>query len=1168
MKYITIIFFLLFNNVVIFSQSIEIEKIKSITTNPNSWVFGDYTNEGNVDKTTGKFNFEIPIGSVNVNNFSLPIKLQYSTSGIKVSDEASEIGLGWNLNAGGQVTRIANGDPDDLSIMPLYHNLFTGKGVPIDSKSIEHTMSWLKPINTRQFRGSLKQGYYDYYSRNYPLPRINRDVISPNDYTISSIIQMQTVQFNNETERDIFHVAIGDLNFHFILNLKNEYFKNADKGELHVGNDWYNAVSLDDPDVKIEYEYDFTEYYKDWSTKPAIRKLNEEFIKSFIVTDKNGIKYYFDQYTFDESQYIASINDHSKEGVNNYRTIQLVMQNPQINNWSISKIELPNKEIIEFKYKKSTITQKYPVSRTHYGEYKNKEYNLKPQKLPYGIDYLTTEREKLYLTEIKSKYQRIEFLNSFDDVDRMDLDGAGYLTSIREYNSSNEIVNHFELNQWLVGKPASYRNPLRYRFYLIGFKQRTEYKEGAYKELLYRFDYNNVNDLPNKDAMGQEDLYGYFLNKAQDNPFPYFPNLYVDVGSEDGNKIEYYPRKITSSTINGVDRIPNPNSIHYGTLNKIIFPSKGVLEVNYEINQFFNPLSSQTNVNGPGVRVNKLIYKDFDNSIKKIKQYEYKNFNDTSQSSGVLIHKPSFAYISNYAVDNDLDRKDNQTKIFYEYELFLKEFYNYTVTKEQLNQQGISNPETILRKMINFSTTPMGPQRDIFGREIIYKNVLEKNILSSGENNGYVKYYNYYQDNRPEVNIVSGPTNDQTYLAPGSKDVFKADIHQTRPWCCNGYNTNQISDYIKVGYGYVEKKGKDIFPFPSRNYFSSFDTRKIGKLEKEEYYSSSGEKLIEKNYNYKLISRNSYLNKNFKTGYLDTHYYQAKDPLKKRFEYLDNTFNPRLKNNAGLYFFSIDSLITNQKIVVDKIKTTEFFNNNKVESEKIFDYASLNHFQLTKQTTKNSKGETITTEYQYPPDWAGNTMADKLTAQNRISEPLTIVQKNNGIVVSAVYNEYNEFNGANGIVQKSRVFQKKGSDQFVEGDDIIAYNSYDAKGNLTQYTLENGIPIAIIWGYNGQYPIAKIEGAAYSEVSAYISDLETKSNDGSLTKDSFNTLRTAFPHAMITTYVYQPLVGVTSITAPNGQTEYYKYDAANRLEEIRNDKKEVIKTFKYNYKQP
>ncbi|TGN30009.1 hypothetical protein [Empedobacter tilapiae] len=1168
---LAILFFIIINNIAL-SQSIEIENIKSITTNPNSWVFGDYSSEGNVDKATGKFNFEIPLGSIDINNYSLPIKLQYSTSGVKVNDEASEIGLGWNLMAGGQVTRIPNGNPDDVRVIPLDHGLFTGVGVPTNSPHIDHTFTWRKPINTKHFSGSATNGYYDYYSKNFPIPRKTYGNIDLNDYTISSILHMQTVRYNYESQRDIFHVAIGDLNFHFMLNLKKEYH-DPDKILSIEGLDKFEAIVLDNSEIKVEFINGNNGYYKYWQSKPVSRSLPVNFISSFIVTDNRGIKYYFDQYTFDDSQYIASIYDHSKDALDNYRTIQLIMQDSQVNNWSISKIEFPNKETIEFKYKKSAITQKYPVSRTHYGEYTNKEYNLKPQKLPYGIDYLISEKEKLYLSEIKTNFQKILFVNSFDDVDRKDLDGAGYLSSIIFLNSFGKKISNFELNQISVGKSDNYRDPSRYRFYLVGLKQRSEYNEGTYKEFTHNFDYNNTEKLPNKNAMGQEDLYGYFLNKAQDNPFPYFPNLYIDVGSEDGNKIEYYPRKMISSTINGVDRIPNPNSVYYGTLSKVTFPSKGTLEVNYEINQFFNPSSSQNNVNGPGVRVNKLIYKDFDNSIKKIKQYEYKNFNNTSQSSGVLIHKPSFAYISNYAFDNNLDRKINQTKQFNENELFVKEYYINTITKEELNRRGVNNPETILKKMINFSTTPMGPQQDIFGREIIYTNVLEKDILPTEESNGYIKYYNYYDDNRPEVNVVSGPTDDFTYLTPGSKNVFKANPDLTRPWCCNGYYNNSISDYIKVGYGYVEKKGKDIYPFPSRSSFSSFNARKIGKLEKEEHYSSSGEKLIEKNYNYKLISKNSDINRNFKLGYLDTHYYEAKDPLKNRFEYLDNSFNPKLKNNAGLYFFSIDSLVSNQKIVVDNVKTTEFFNNNKLESEIIYDYSSSNHSQLTKQTITNSKGEYIISEYQYPSDltygYEQSPTMQEMVNRNIIATPIITKTKNGSTVLSELRNFYKYFPGISGdIILPEVVYQKKGAMGEIVNtiDRKITYNSYDTQGNLTQYTLENGIPISIIWGYRGQYPIAKIEGASLSEVSSFIQNLEIASNNGTLTKDSFTNLRTALPQAMISSYIYQPLVGVTQIIQPNGISEFYKYDEFGRLMEIKNDKGETLKTFEYHYK--
>ncbi|MDM1507727.1 hypothetical protein HX079_18415, partial [Myroides odoratimimus] len=151
-------------------------------------------------------------------------------------------------------------------------------------------------------------------------------------------------------------------------------------------------------------------------------------------------------------------------------------------------------------------------------------------------------------------------------------------------------------------------------------------------------------------------------------------------------------------------------------------------------------------------------------------------------------------------------------------------------------------------------------------------------------------------------------------------------------------------------------------------------------------------------------------------------------------------------------------------------------------------------------------------------------------------------------------------------------------------DRKITYNNYDNQGNLTQYTLENGIPVSIIWGYNGQYPIAKIEGTAYNQISIdFIKELQNLSNqdndrcyglDGSCKESNLrkrlNEFRSngLFTNSMVSVYTYDPLVGVTSIMQPNGQTEYYNYDSSNRLQSIVKDKKEVLKTFEYNYRQP
>jgi len=55
----------------------------------------------------------IPIHSFKVGGLSLPISLDYSTTGTKVDEIPSRVGMGWTLNAGGVVSRVVHGAPDD-----------------------------------------------------------------------------------------------------------------------------------------------------------------------------------------------------------------------------------------------------------------------------------------------------------------------------------------------------------------------------------------------------------------------------------------------------------------------------------------------------------------------------------------------------------------------------------------------------------------------------------------------------------------------------------------------------------------------------------------------------------------------------------------------------------------------------------------------------------------------------------------------------------------------------------------------------------------------------------------------------------------------------------------------------------------------------------------------
>jgi YD repeat-containing protein len=64
----------------------------------------------------------------------------------------------------------------------------------------------------------------------------------------------------------------------------------------------------------------------------------------------------------------------------------------------------------------------------------------------------------------------------------------------------------------------------------------------------------------------------------------------------------------------------------------------------------------------------------------------------------------------------------------------------------------------------------------------------------------------------------------------------------------------------------------------------------------------------------------------------------------------------------------------------------------------------------------------------------------------------------------------------------------------------------------------------------------------------------------------FDEIRFYPSDALMTTYTYKPLVGMTSQTDSNGVTTYYIYDSLGRLESIKDNNHKVLKNIKYNYK--
>ena len=86
--------------------------VNIIPTTPQASALGSFSNRG-INGATGTPIITVPIYTLEEDGVSLPIYLSYDASGIRLEDISTEVGLKWNLNFGGAVSRVIRGLPDD-----------------------------------------------------------------------------------------------------------------------------------------------------------------------------------------------------------------------------------------------------------------------------------------------------------------------------------------------------------------------------------------------------------------------------------------------------------------------------------------------------------------------------------------------------------------------------------------------------------------------------------------------------------------------------------------------------------------------------------------------------------------------------------------------------------------------------------------------------------------------------------------------------------------------------------------------------------------------------------------------------------------------------------------------------------------------------------------------
>ncbi|MGQ2985380.1 hypothetical protein [Flavobacterium sp.] len=231
-----------------------------------------------------------------------------------------------------------------------------------------------------------------------------------------------------------------------------------------------------------------------------------------------------------------------------------------------------------------------------------------------------------------------------------------------------------------------------------------------------------------------------------------------------------------------------------------------------------------------------------------------------------------------------------------------------------------------------------------------------------------------------------------------------------------------------------------------------------------------------------------------------------------------------------------------------------------IVTKETFDYNPTNKRIAWHETeTYNSNGniEKIRNDYSYY-DWPNN---------NNLSSINTIETRKNGVLISSQKMLYSNTNPGNVSYLPVTVQAAKGDWPL---ENKVHFEKYDAWSNPLQVRQENGIPISYIWGYNKTQPIAMIENATYEQLATVLGTSvdNIRDNYSEADLEAINALRTSMPNIMVTTYTYDPLIGVKSITDPKGYITKYEYDEMLRLKEVRDQGNKLLSENKYHYRTP
>ncbi len=1150
----------------LFSQSGNLQAPKTTIHSPNAASLGQY-GEYNVDVSTGVPAINIPLYTIKGSKLEFPISVAYHASGIRVDQEASFVGLGWTLNASGIITRV------------------------IKDKVDEHGNGFITT-------GNSLPDYDDIY-----------DLQAAGRIGTSTYLKQA---FTTDKQPDVFSISVNGLSDEFCLNNAGN-FVSLDLEPLKYNVDLFNKLIVVTDKVGTIYRFG-----KNLNDQPAYETthiaynsiLQEGYTSSWYLTeiisadysDTIRFKYrstlYSNEKVINVTRYLlnaeAGLSPIDQDGVSFDQTTMTFANTAMTNQQVVDSIQFKNGYIV-FSSANDRIDQSTTNSTRITGFIIYDDKNNATKKIVFdNADYFTRTGTGSAIDYMPIPDHRKKSLR---------------LNAVKFYDAANDFVNDYKFQYESTPLPGRNTTSQDYWGYYNGkintsLIPQSFYVTAGTGKPVYLGD-NRRSDF---NFMKAASLKQISFPTGGYTQYEYEPNYYLSVNQTQSQSEENKQRALfainrhTSCDPDYLNGVPANNSLDFTVVETI--GNNGVdvgkLTIVFSDYLIWNGLSMTAKLtNLTSGQEYLFAHPPADKDQRKVINQ------DVTIRAG---HSYRLELKTNGVTGSNTSMCNSPT-----IEAYLSYKHWVTTTTEQINpeQAGGLRVKAIThfkqdgspasKKIYEYGDTKYGPQQIGVGT-----------LISDPSKNFYnypLLYTTVHESLKELKNVLWFTSDSQVEL--GQNNGCPVDYTMVTEKTVS-YNDNNVTNG-KTEYLY-NTTGRDVKPGASTRhpydffYFPSWDKNTLKKVI---HYQLSGSTYSPvKTIEYEYEDQPEQRIKTLEILEFQPDIFFASAHVTGGYMYSDN--NPNR-------FFYYNYYVSRGKKTLKKEITSEYLNGQLIlKTDKFFEYN--NSFDVKKEYFVNSKGQQSEIVSKYTADLDYTTLVSK----NILSLPVLKEKVVAGNVSNGSVLKYNN----SGQVTDLYTFKSIASVTpitYTNAATIPSYYEkkeelfYDANGSIRERQKSDDIKSSYLWGYNNTYiitevintPVKDIFHTSFEEGDGNSSNGDSKtgkkSRTGGYSKPVTNLTNGQYvlsywqksgstwilqistiavsgnaytinltgqvdevrfypAAAQMTTFTYEPLIGMTSQCDVNNRITYYEYDGFGHLKLIKDQNGNIIKTMDYKYK--